>query len=102
MKKTKYDSPAFLKITATDTGVSPLYVRAEEVLSVDKESDTVTAIHLDGGGKIALTTATDTASTVQAGIYGAIQNAFYRRGSAGESFTIDVLSAVDVQTYAFS
>lgn len=102
MKKTKYDSPAFLKITATASGVSPLYVRAEEILNVDKEGDTVTSIHLAGGGKIALTTATDTNATVQSGIYNAIEKAFSRRGSAGEDFTVAVSSSVAVSTYAFS
>ena len=102
MKKTKYDSPAFLKITATTSGVSPLYVRAEEILNVDKEGNTVTSIHLAGGGKIQLTTATDATATVQAGIYNAIQKAFYRRGSAGEPFTVAVSSNADVETYAFS
>tara|TARA_R100000951_G_C2529282_1_gene145887 strand:- start:11 stop:319 length:309 start_codon:yes stop_codon:yes gene_type:complete len=102
MKKTKYDSPAFLKITATDAGVSPLYVRAEEILNVDKESNTVTSIHLAAGGKIELTTGTDSTATVQAGIYSAIQRAFNRRGSAGEPFTVAVSSSADVEVYAFS
>jgi len=102
MKKTKYDSPAFLKIVATDSGVSPLYVRAEEILNVDKEGNTATVIHLDGGGKITLTTQSDTDGNVQAGIYGAIQKAFDRRGSAGEPFTITVSHNITVDTYAFS
>lgn len=102
MKKTKYDSPAFLKIVASTAGYSPLYVRAEEILNVDKESDTATVIHLDGGGKIALATQTDANATVQAGIYGAIQKAFDRRGSAGEPFTILVSHSIAVDTYAFS
>ena len=103
MKKTKYDSPAFLKITATGAGVSPLYVRAEEILNVDYEGTTTTSIHLDGGGKITLTTADDSANkTIQAGIYSALQKAFDRRGSLGEAFTYDVSSNVSVTSYAFS
>lgn len=103
MKKTKYDSPAFLKISATAATHSPLFVRAEEILNVDYEGTLATSIHLAGGSKIILTHPDDsTAKSIQGGIYSALQTAFNRRGSLGEAFTVAVSSTVSVTSYAFA
>lgn len=83
----------FLKIACTANNHSDLYVKADDIVIVDRVGTNETVIAMKGGGLITLVTSNVTAGNnyVALGIYEALDKALEGAKSKGSSFVQDVV-----------
>ena len=97
----------FLKLTGfTGAGHSDVYVKAEDILIVDRIDATSSVIALSGGGLITLTHSSVSAANnyIAVGIYEALDKALQKAQSKGSSFseTVTIGGSATLTSAAFS
>ena len=96
----------FLKIACTDTNHSDLYVKADDIIIVDRVNATSSVIAMKGGGLVTLTHTSVTAGNndIAIGVYSALDKALQKAKSKGSSFveTVTFTNSATVESAAFS